>query len=92
MRVFDSLEVTVVAGKKVFRCLECGHVLGPATENYKAYALRHEAPISKAQPGFLVPSDEYVLREYYCPKCGRMFEVDMVARGEKEVESIKLKE
>jgi acetone carboxylase gamma subunit len=92
MRIFDSLEVTIVEGKKVFRCLECGYPLGPATENYKNHALRHEAPTSKAQPDFLVPSDEYVLTEYYCPKCGRMLEVDMLAKGEKQIESVILKE
>ena len=63
MRVFDSLEVVIVEGKKVFRCLECGYLLGPATENYKNHALRHEAPTSKAQPDFLVPSDEYILTD-----------------------------
>jgi acetone carboxylase gamma subunit len=80
-RVSDALEVAMVDGKEVFRCLKCGNVLGPITQDYKNYCLKNDAPISKAQPHFLAPKpDEFVLREYYCPKCAVMFEVNMCQR------------
>lgn len=91
--VLDNLEIAEIDGNKVFRCLKCAYVLGPFTNDYKNYTLKYDAPISKAQPRFLAPlSDSYVLREYYCPKCGVMFEVDMVRVEEKQIWSIRLKE
>ena len=91
-KVLENLETKLVAGKNMFVCGKCGYKLCPVTEDYREYALKHEASLSKAQPSILVPKEEkYVLREYYCPKCGGMFEVDMVAKGEKQMPSVKLK-
>lgn len=93
VKVLESLEVEAVGGRRVYRCLKCGHVLGPASEDYKNYALKYDAPFSKAQPiGLAAKSDMYVLREYYCPKCATMFEVDAVLKEEKQIHSIQLKE
>ena len=91
-RIYDNLEVVKVEGREVYRCLKCGQVLGPITEDYKDFALKNEAPLSKCQPEYLgTKTDRFVLREYFCPGCGVMFEVDMVAREEKQVWSVKLK-
>ena len=93
VKVLDNLEISEIDGNKVFRCLKCGCVLGPFTNDYKNYTLKCDAPISEAQPRFLAPSSHsYVLREYYCPKCGVMFEVDMVRAEEKQIWSIRLEE
>jgi acetone carboxylase gamma subunit len=52
-------------------------------------------PISKAQPAFLasyaIKSDTFVMREYYCPSCAVLFEVDMVQKDEPQIHSIELK-
>lgn len=91
MRVFESLEVAGVKGKQVFRCAECGYIFGSVTENYKANTLKYDIPLSKKQPAFLAASDLFVIREYYCPGCGVMLEVDVVLRDKPEdVPSIKL--
>ena len=93
VQVLESLEVATVEGERVYRCLKCAHVLGPAAEDYKGYALRRDAPFSKAQPvGAASKESRYVLREYYCPKCATMFEVDAVLKEEKQIHSIHLKE
>jgi len=33
-----------------YRCMKCGRVLGSTEQDWKAYALRNLAPMSKAQP------------------------------------------
>jgi acetone carboxylase gamma subunit len=94
MRVLECLEVTGDK-EKVYRCLKCGHVLGPAKEDYKNFALKRTVPISKAQPAYLasyaVKSNIFSMREYYCPSCAVMFEVDMVQKDEPQIQSIALK-
>ena len=92
-RIYDNLELATVDGKKVYQCLRCRHVLGPITEDYKDFALKNEAPLTKCQPAFIASmTGRFVLREYYCPGCGSMFEVDMVAREEKQIWSVRLDE
>ena len=95
VRLLEYLEATELEGKTVYRCLKCGHVLGPAKDDYKNLALKRTVPIFKAQPTFLasyaLKSDTFVMREYYCPSCGVMFEVDMVQKDEPQIHSIELK-
>ncbi len=92
MRILENLEVVEVAGKKVYRCATCGYEIGPVTKNYREKALKNEAPISKNQPIEMVPKKAgFILREYYCPQCAILFEVEMAAKGEKETVSILLK-
>jgi len=87
-----NLEIAEVDGQKVHRCLKCGYVLGPITEDYKEFALKNEAPISKGQPDYLASkTGRFVLREYYCPQCATMFEVNMVAKDEKQIRSVRFK-
>lgn len=91
MRIFESLEVAEVEGKQVFKCAECGYVLGAVTENYKVNTLKHDIPASKGQPAYLTASDLFIMREYYCPGCGEMFEVDVLVKDKPEdVQSVKL--
>jgi acetone carboxylase gamma subunit len=55
--------------------------------------LKNEAPISKCEPDYLAfKTNKFVLREYYCPKCGVMFEVDMVEKSEPQIHSVQLNE
>ncbi len=92
IRCLEFLEVTTVEGKPVYRCLKCGHILGPAGRDYKSYALRREQPLSKAQPRYLpLNTSRYNFREYFCPKCAVLFEVDMALADEPELTSFELK-
>lgn len=93
VRVLEYLAVD--DKERVFTCLKCGNLLGPATGDYKDYALKRTVPISKAQPEFLASyaakKNNFVMREYYCPHCAVMFEVDMVQKDEPQIRSIELK-
>ncbi|MBW1804649.1 MAG: hypothetical protein JRJ85_28480 [Deltaproteobacteria bacterium] len=91
-RIYDNLEIATVDGKEIYKCLKCSHILGPITGDYKDFALKNEAPLTKCQPAFIASTTgRFVLREYYCPACGLMFEVDMVAGEEKQIRSVELK-
>jgi acetone carboxylase gamma subunit len=94
VRVLEYLEVTGEQ-EKVYRCLKCGYVLGSAKEDYKNFAFKRTVPISKAQPAYLasyaVKSGIFAMREYYCPGCAVMFEVDMIQKDEPQIQSIALK-
>ncbi len=92
-KILENLGIIIVAGQRTFACEKCGQELGPVSGDYKDNARKREAPLSKNQPRFLAPkTDKYTMREYYCPQCGAMFEVDMVAKDERQVHSIQLKE
>lgn len=90
--VLDSLEAAAIRGNMTWRCIRCRTELGPAAEDYRQFVLRREQPIHKGQPRNLAPKrwDQYRIREYFCPSCGVMFEVDSVTKGE-ENPSLQLK-
>jgi acetone carboxylase gamma subunit len=94
VRILEYLEVEGDK-ERVYKCLKCGVVLGSAKESYKDYAMKRTVPISKAQPAYLASysakRNTFVMREYYCPNCAVMFEVDMVAKDEPHIRSIELK-
>lgn len=95
VRIFEYLEIVEDKKGKVYRCLKCGHILGSAKENYKNFAKEKTFPIWKNEPEYVAhfakESDTFALREYYCPKCAVMFEVDMIQKGEPHIHSVELK-
>ena len=95
-QIFEYLEVTEVNKEKVYKCRKCGHILGPSKTDYKNYSLKRTVPISKNEPSYLasyaLKSNSFVMREYYCPNCAVMFEVDMVRKDEPQIHSIELKD
>jgi acetone carboxylase gamma subunit len=95
VRVLEYLEVTKAAGEHVYRCLKCGNILGSAKEDYKNFSKKRTVPIWYNEPEYLArfakQSNTFALREYYCPNCAVMFEVDMVQKDEPQIRSIELK-
>jgi len=95
IRLLESLRVIEAEGEMAYECVKCGEILGSAKEDYKNFAFKRTVPISKAQPEYLasyaLQNDNFVMREYYCPKCAVMFEVDMVEKNESQIHSIELK-
>ncbi len=90
-KILDNLEIVVEGGCKRFRCAKCGQDLGDAREGYRGHALKGTRPLSFGQPAVLVPEvSRYVLREYYCPGCGCLMEVETAFAGSAVVESIRL--
>ncbi|MFC1910740.1 acetone carboxylase subunit gamma [Chloroflexota bacterium] len=95
VRLLEYMETIEQNGDVKYKCSKCGHIIGSAREDYKSLVKKRTVPISKAQPAYLadyaVKSNTFVMREYYCPKCGVMFEVDMVRKDEPQIRSIELK-
>jgi acetone carboxylase gamma subunit len=72
----NIIGIAVKKNKKVWTCMKCKNELGSTDQDWKTYAMKHIAPLSKAQPTELANETErFMLREYYCPYCGVMFEV-----------------
>ena len=91
MRVLETLEVVEEGGKRVFRCSGCLAVLCPVSEDYKDYALMRQLQTTEMEAQSLAfPTEAFVIKEYYCPRCATMFEVDMTAADEKQIHSINL--
>ena len=84
-RILEYLEIDKDGhGHKVYKCTKCSAVLGAADKSFKEYAVVKEAPYSKyVDMGILsIPSDRFVIREFYCPKCAIRFDVESVVKGE----------
>jgi acetophenone carboxylase len=77
-RVTEALDLVSAGGRAQLACARCGWLLGPAAENYKAYALRIDRPIQTANPligdpqRFIDAAVEF--RQFYCPECGGLIE------------------
>ena len=79
-RISEYLEINDVSGQKVIQCTKCKHVFGTATDSYKDRALVDERPTTSAGPTHHA-TDQFVLREFYCPGCATMLEVEMCLKG-----------
>lgn len=89
----SDTRVTVLENVQIFRaadgtshycCRQCDHVLGPADQNFKIYAEKRVFSYADMVAlGLLVAdSDRFVIREFFCPGCGAMFDVESVLRDE----------
>ncbi len=79
-RIAEYLQIEDASGQRVIRCAKCAHVLCPSTDNYKDYALMSERPPTVAGPRHH-QSEQFVLREFYCPGCATMLDVEMCLKG-----------
>lgn len=78
-------------GEHYWKCVKCSHALGKTSKDWKTYALKNHAQMSKAQPiGPTFATEKFRLREYYCPECGVMFEVLNLARAENDPVTFRL--
>jgi acetone carboxylase gamma subunit len=60
------------------RC-RCGHVLCRGDENYKRFAARRDRPLEELAGRPMPDGSPYlaVLREYACPRCAVLLQVDV---------------
>ncbi len=77
MRISEYLEIK--DGR--VRCVKCNSELGSLEENFKLKAVMKKMPLTKASP-LNRPTDKYIMREYYCPGCATLLEVEVVRRDE----------
>ena len=92
-RMSEYLEIDEdSSGKETIQCAKCKYVFCPLTQNYKNYAIFGEYPLDRAGPAvFYPPSQRFILREFYCPECGTMLDVEMVLKDEPPLWNIQLK-
>jgi acetone carboxylase gamma subunit len=58
----------------------CGRLLGPARENYKEHSAWADVPSSTVGPHTL-SGPGFLLREFYCPGCFTLLDVEVVREG-----------
>jgi N-methylhydantoinase B len=84
MKLNEYLALQERDGEQVIQC-RCGHVIGPATENYKLHVLCNAVPLSKAGPWVNphnVGEGRFALREYCCPGCLTLLDVEVALADE----------
>ncbi len=92
-RINEDLAVIEKDGQKLIQC-RCGHVLGPATNNYKDYALQKESALSEAGP-FVNPHNlgggKFVFRRFCCPDCATLLGTEIALKGDPLLWDIQVK-
>lgn len=78
----DAYQVEEVEGEKVVHCTRCHFLFGTATSDPKLGCLLNERTVedlSSLNTSQL--SEEVVVREFCCPKCGHLKAVDVQKKG-----------
>ncbi|MBW2143479.1 MAG: acetone carboxylase subunit gamma, partial [Deltaproteobacteria bacterium] len=64
-------------GDKYAVCSQCGHVYCKADENFKLYALISDRDAREIHKKHQASDPDWMIyREFYCPGCGAMVEVE----------------
>jgi acetone carboxylase gamma subunit len=78
----DAYTVRTENGDRNIACARCGHDFGDIHEDPKLAAVVAERPTTASSELNAYGSDEFVLREYYCPDCGSMLCVNVQRQGD----------
>ena len=86
LRVTEYLDLDL--GLEQWLCNRCGHVIGPARENYKRGCLLYDRDPREIHPplvagAFSFSPDPLWVRivEFYCPGCGTQVETEYLPPG-----------
>jgi N-methylhydantoinase B len=79
LRFHEALEIVGAGAAAAVRCRRCGEGLGTAGENYKVHALRRDRTLDELAGRAMPDGSPYlaVLREYACPGCATLLQVDV---------------
>jgi N-methylhydantoinase B len=79
LRFHEALDIVGRGAGAAVRCRRCGACLGPATDNYKRHALRRDRELAELAGRPTPDGSPYlaVLREYACPGCATLLQVDV---------------
>ncbi|MDP2662335.1 MAG: hydantoinase B/oxoprolinase family protein, partial [Dehalococcoidia bacterium] len=88
----ESLEVCEAGGSRYVRCRRCGVVISPAGDNYKLHLPVGEFPLRRGGPvtAPLRDSGRFILREFYCPGCWTLLEVETNLKGALFIRDVEL--
>jgi acetone carboxylase gamma subunit len=81
-------------GAEAVTACRCGHEIAPASENYKEHVLLREGPVQAAGPWVdpnNVGKDRFVCREFFCPGCLTLLDVEIAQRGEPLLWDVRLR-
>ncbi len=83
LHIGDQLRLVAADGGHYLACA-CGRLLASARENYKTRVPEARRPLSTAGPECdpFGLGAQFELREYYCPSCAALLDVDMLRRSE----------
>jgi len=71
----------LVIKNKYYYCSQCGKRLGLAKENYKNSTKIKEFDLQKTGDKFPSPDQTpFIFREFYCPKCGIRFDIEVTEK------------
>jgi acetone carboxylase gamma subunit len=91
-RINDHLRIVGAGPDAQIQC-RCGQRIGPACENYKSHVLLREGPVQNAGP-FVDPhrvgGERFVCREFFCPACVTLLDVEIAQAGEEFVWDVRL--
>lgn len=91
-----SLRQAVVDGTAVTFCGDCRTVMAPTAQNYKSHCRFEELPLNETNPYFLDGPTfidvEFVLRRYFCPSCGALFDTEICRAGTEPFRDVTLSE
>jgi len=90
IRIHESLIVEGGAEGKKIKCLKCGAVLCDASRNYKEHVPYIDRD-AREVGHLLIDPDLMVYREYYCPHCAILLEVNPTPPGETHLWDIQIK-
>ncbi|MFH1647264.1 MAG: acetone carboxylase subunit gamma [Chloroflexota bacterium] len=84
LRIGEAINVVKKDGESLFECARCGHSYGStAMGDPKKESIMREISIGDLNSwnkyGWV---DEFVVREFYCPKCGVMIAANMQRKDE----------
>jgi N-methylhydantoinase B len=79
LQFHESLQIVGEGPGARVRCRHCGQALGRADENYKLHAVRRDRDLEQLAGRPMPDGSPYlgVLREYACPGCATLLQVDV---------------
>jgi len=79
-RLGESLRVVEGGeGNQYSACVDCGHVFAAVTDDWKAAAPQNERPLSDSGRNH-DGGEEFCLREFVCPDCARLLDLEVTLR------------
>lgn len=81
-------------GDAALTVCRCGHQLAPASQNYKEHVLLREGPVQAAGPWVdphNIGHDRFVCREFFCPACLTLLDVEIAQHGEPFLWDVRLR-
>jgi acetone carboxylase, gamma subunit len=86
IRITEYLDLDIDTER--WMCNRCGHILGPARENYKKGCLLHDRDPREIHPALVSASFNFSpdpawvrIVECYCPGCGTQIETEYLPPG-----------